>query len=127
MDCKILNFGKIEPEYFNINDNLNVSKESLIYGEVNHKELFDIISKLDFNIDSILDIGSGCGKIVIYLALNLDCNVDGIEIDENRFSKSEYFLEFYMLHDKVTFINSNFVNIYFGTYDLLYCCNTIFF
>ena len=126
MIANILGFGKINPEYFSVDESTLLNNESLIYGEVFHEDILKIIKNLNYNIESILDIGSGCGKIVTYLALNTNYNIDGIEIEQKRYQKSLSLLEDFDLYDKVNFINNSFINLYFGKYDLLYCCNTIF-
>lgn len=47
--------------------------------------------------------------------------VCGTEIDVNRFQKS-------LNHEsnKIEFVNDTFENLYFGNYDILYCCNIVF-
>ena len=127
VESKLLS-NKIDCHYFKITDESNIHKSSLIYGEVSHIDIKNIISSLNSNLncENILDIGSGCGKLVVYIALKLNINVDGIEIDKNRFNKSEELLEYYDIYNKVNFINDTFENIYFGNYDIIYCCNLVF-
>ena len=117
--------NKIEREDYIVDSDIN---KSLIYGECCEKDIFFIISSLKekYNIENIIDIGSGCGKIVFYLADNLkDCIIEGIEIQKNRYEKASNLLNNKM-NTNIVFYNDNFKNIYFGNYDLLFCCNTIF-
>ena len=124
-DLKLL-FEKIDLDDFKITDKINLNRSSLTYGEVSNLDIGNLISSLKINCENMLDVGSGCGKLVIYLAITLNINIDGIEIDKNRFNKSEYLLETYDLYDKVNFINDTYENLYFGNYDLIYCCNLVF-
>ena len=124
-DLKLL-FEKITFDDFKVTDDSISYKNSLVYGEVSLYDIGNIISSQKINFDSMLDVGSGCGKLTIYIALTCNINSDGIEIDKNRFIKSEKLLESYDLYDKVNFMNGSFEQIYFGNYDLLYCCNLLF-
>ena len=54
-----------------------------------------------------------------------DCIIEGIEIQKNRYEKATNLLNNKM-NTNIVFYNDNFQNIYFGNYDLLFCCNTIF-
>ena len=124
-DLKLL-FEKINQDDFIISNKELSNKSSLVYGEVDYNDIGNIILSLKINYDNILDIGSGCGKIVIYLAIILNSYIDGVEIDTNRFNKSELLLNTYNLHEKISFINDSFENVYFGNYDIIYCCNLVF-
>ena len=121
-----LSFRKINLDDFEVADNLDRNNKSFIYGEVSHQELSDILEKYNMDNYRMLDVGSGCGKIVIYISTKFNINVDGIEIDANRYEKSQNLLELLDLYDKVQFFNDSFKNIYFGDYDILYCCNLVF-
>lgn len=118
--------SKITEEDFQILEKYDSSNSSLIYGEVYNEDLSNVLSKYINNESSMLDVGSGCGKLSIYIAMKFDIYVDGIEIAENRFIKSEKLLEFYNIYEKVNFINDNFKNYYFGDYEIIYCCNLVF-
>jgi tRNA G46 methylase TrmB len=117
---------KVEKEYFHISSNLDKNNTSFIYGEVCCKNLSEILLELELNDRLFLDIGSGCGKIVLYLAIKLNMNSEGIEIDKNRFDKSIEFLNKLNLLDNVTFYNESFKKVYLGNYDVIYCCNLVF-
>ena len=122
---RLLN-SKIREEDFSISNNKDSNNTSLIYGEVFNDDLYNIINKFKCNESSMLDVGSGCGKLVIFIALKCDIYVEGIEIDKNRYLQSEKLLEYYNLYDKVSFVNENFISLYFGEYDIIYCCNLVF-
>lgn len=117
---------KIEDADFKVDQNLDNAVSSYLYGEANFLSIYEIIKKYYFEDCYFIDIGSGCGKIVIYLVNKLDIYADGIEIDTNRYQKSLKLLDDYQLHNKVEFLNKDFHEIYFGNYDILYCCNLIF-
>ena len=117
-DLKLL-FEKITFDDFNVTDDSISYKNSLVYGEVSINDIGNIISSQKINFDSMIDVGSGCGKLTIYIALVCNINSEGIEIDKSRFMKSEKLLEFYDLYDKVNFMNGSFEQLYFGNYDLL--------
>tara|TARA_B100001248_G_C27293346_1_gene413564 strand:+ start:150 stop:674 length:525 start_codon:yes stop_codon:yes gene_type:complete len=117
---------KIEKDDFIIDKYLDQKHTSFLYGEANHDSIYKIIKKYYFEDCKFIDIGSGCGKIVVHLVNNLNIFADGIEIDSNRFKKSLYLLDKFNLYDKIDFYNQDFQNIYFGNYDILYCCNLVF-
>ena len=116
---------KVSPEYYSISSDLDKNNESYIYGEVNPINIIEIIKNINYNNRTFLDIGSGCGKIIISIADKLNISCTGIEIDENRFNKSLKIQEEY-LHLDTDFIKTDFRNVYLGSYDIIYCCNTIF-
>lgn len=102
---------------------------SFFYGEVNHNDIYSIIMNhilkdRDFFNYHFLDIGSGCGKLIIYFNDQTNCECSGIEIIEHRYLKSINLLK--ENNFNVHFINDNFKNIYLGNYDIIYCCNLIF-
>ena len=114
----------IEPNIYKVNN----KNESLIYGETNHEDLFIIINKLtsNYNISNIIDVGSGCGNLLIYLASKFnDIYFEGIEIQKNRYDRSIENINNYDLNN-ICIYNDSFINTYLGSYDLLFCCNTIF-
>ena len=119
-------YHKIQDEDFRISRSLDQTNSSFIYGEVDPLSIYQIVKKYYKNDNYFIDIGSGCGKIVIYVCKYLNIFCDGIEIDKNRYLKSLDLLENSNLYDKIEFINDSFTNIYFGTYDILYCCNLVF-
>jgi len=117
---------KIDQEDFKVDKKLNHQISSYLYGEANYISIYDVIKKYCFEDCKFIDVGSGCGKIVVYVVKNLGIYADGVEIDRNRYNKSLNLLKEYNLYDKIEFLNQDFQNIYFGNYDILYCCNLIF-
>ena len=117
---------KIEEDDFIVDSCLDSNISSFLYGEANYKSIYEIIKKYYFEDCKFIDIGSGCGKIVIHLVNNLDIYADGVEIDQNRYNKSLKLLDKFNLYDKIDFFNQDFQNVYFGNYDILYCCNLVF-
>ena len=109
-------------------DNVNSYNTSLLYGEVDYNDICNIIKFMlkkmdcDYNLN-FLDIGSGCGKLVIYLNENTDLYCTGIEIIKHRYLRS---LELLQNNYNIDFINDNFTNIYLGNFDIIYCCNVVF-
>ena len=117
---------KISEEDFKILEKYDSNESSLIYGEVCNEDLLKVLLKYINNENNILDVGSGCGKLCIYLAIKMNIFVEGIELLENRYKKSETLLENFNCYDKVNFINEDFNNLFFGQYDIIYCCNLVF-
>ena len=125
INLKLLN-SKISEEDFKFLKKNNYEDSSFIYGEICNKDLLNILIKYIRDEKTMLDVGSGCGKLSIYIALKLNIYVEGIEIVKNRFLKSEKLLEFYNIYEKVNFINDDFKNLYFGNFEIIYCCNLVF-
>ena len=111
-------------DYF-VDDNNNTS---LIYGESSSYDIYNIFKKIisNYNIDNVIDIGSGCGKLILFLSHKFN-NIyfEGIEIQKNRYDKAISLLNDTNLTN-IYFFNDNFKDTYFGNYDLLFCCNTVF-
>ena len=123
------NYQYIKREDYLLPSNLDKDNSSFIYGEVNPKHIVQIIKDLDHDRCShFVDIGSGCGKLVVYMALKFpDKYCCGVEIHENRHESAMSLLDNYeTIIGTTEFICTNFMKIYFGNYDLLYCCNVIF-
>ena len=109
--------------------NLDSYNSSFFYGEVNNNEICSIIIKFilkeiesDYNLN-FLDVGSGCGKLVIFLHENTNLYCTGIEIIEHRYLKS---LNLINENYNVEFFNDSFIKTYFGNFDIIYCCNLVF-
>jgi tRNA G46 methylase TrmB len=125
----MLNYQHIEREHYLLPPKLDHTNSSYIYGEVNHKQIVQLLREIDTDIwSSFADIGSGCGKMVIYVALEFpDKYCSGIEIHEQRHECACSLLE---EHDSIMatteFRCDDFMKIYFGNYDIIYCCNIIF-
>lgn len=111
---------------YNISSKLDRNNKSYIYGEVNPKDIINIIKQFNYENCSFLDIGSGCGKIIISISNELKIFCTGVEIDDYRFNKSLELLNDFDFNGSVEILNRDFKDIYFGNYDLIYCCNIIF-
>lgn len=106
----------------------NKTNPSLIYGETDHNKLIYIIKKLEktYNITNFIDIGSGCGNLIIHLSSAFPyIYFEGIEIQKNRFEESLRKRD-EINNSNLYVFNTSFYNEYIGNYDFLYCCNTIF-
>lgn len=128
MQCE-LRYNKIESDFYILPSNLDSTNSSFIYGEVCAKDIIRVLK--DLNIEgniNFVDIGSGCGKLVIDIANNFkDSWCTGIEIHQQRYAKSIKLLDnFPDILGTTEFSCTDFQTIYFGNYDVLYCCNTIF-
>ena len=117
----------ISPREYNCATNDNE-----IYGEMNGNDFINIIKECPYTIFKMIDVGSGCGKGLIYLC-NSDIGYDleyvcGIESNEYRYNKSKCLLSSQknQILNKVEFVCDDFKNISFATFDLVYCCNIMF-
>lgn len=131
INSKSLDYTDIDIRYHLYTRELDVNNKSYIYGEVDPTVIVSLL--LNENIlqygDSFLDIGSGCGKMIISLANNThfsDNYFTGIEIHKTRYEASLALLDNYELYENVEFILGNYNTLYFKNYNVLYCCNTIF-
>ena len=77
---------KISSEDYQISSDLDKSNLSYIYGEANSSNILNILKNIDYDNRLFLDIGSGCGKLIIEIASKLDIFCTGIEIDIIRFN-----------------------------------------
>lgn len=114
---------------YKIDPNLDTNNSSFVYGEVDPESICNLFDNCQMDIEnkSFLDIGSGCGNVIIYLARFAGMYCTGIEIDHKRFSKSIQKLESnWELQNTIEFTNSSFVTTHFAQYDIIYCCNTVF-
>ncbi|TXT58732.1 MAG: hypothetical protein BAJALOKI2v1_310020 [Promethearchaeota archaeon] len=75
-----------------------------------------------------IDLGSGDGRVVIYIALKYGLESFGIEINENLINESKEKVQNLRkngkldgkLLDKITFIYGDFYNLDLGEYDFIY-------
>lgn len=126
-----LDYTKIDKKYHLYTRDLDVNNKSYIYGEVDPTVILSILLKENIlqEGESFLDIGSGCGKMIISLANNHHFSNNyfiGIEIHQTRYEASISLLDNYEMYDKAEFILGNYNTLYFRNYNVLYCCNTIF-
>ena len=119
-------FSKIDIEDYILPPELDENIKSYIYGEVNEKDLLEIIKTFEYENLNFIDIGSGCGKIIIYLSYKLNIFSTGVEINIKRYNKSVSLLEKFNIFNNVELLNQDYKKIYFGNYDILYCCNKVF-
>lgn len=112
----------IEPNSYNISNNLNQKWSSYVYGEINSKSFIDVLTKFNFDNRNLLDIGSGTGRLIYDLNKSFK-NIDftGIEIDYDRYNNS-----LNIETNNTNFIYGDFKDLYFGNYDIIYCCNCVF-
>tara|TARA_B100000073_G_scaffold314201_1_gene289193 strand:- start:1716 stop:2237 length:522 start_codon:yes stop_codon:yes gene_type:complete len=115
----------IEVDDYILPPELDQTNKSYIYGEVNVEDILKILTELP-DSSLFIDIGSGTGKLVTYIALKLQIMSTGIEINSKRFEKSLKLIEKHNIYDLVDFENKDFRELYFGNYDILYCCNKVF-
>ena len=100
-----------------------------VYGEINGFDLWKIINEFPILVETFLDVKSGCGGPLIYIAEH-DGSVYacGIENNHYRYEKSNVLL--YQkgedVQQRVEFIEDTFDNHSFVPYDVVYCCNTMF-
>ena len=124
----------IESEHYIIDNDLDVTNSSYIYGEKYPPDIIKCLIKTIPDMEycnSFIDIGSGVGRLVCEVSKtfpHLLCH--GIEIHKNRYESSMYNLINNETYNKegcnIDFENICFGKIYFGNYDIIYCCNTVF-
>lgn len=121
------NYTHIEPEMYLCVDTSNTS---YVYGEVNPRDVVSIMKELeeDLVLSNFLDIGSGCGKLVLCVNTAFpDMYCDGVEVHDGRYQESLSWLEKYpVMQGCIEFYHNDFGHHYFGNYDVLYCCNAIY-
>ena len=118
----------IEPEHYIIPNDLDITNSSYIYGETYPPDIIKCITKTIPDITdcgSFIDIGSGVGKLVCEMSRSFpEMLCHGIEIHKDRYETSVYDLNEEVCN--VYFDNICFRKVYFGNYDIIYCCNTVF-
>lgn len=130
-DAKALDYTCIDRRFHLYTRDLDVNNKSYIYGEVDPTIIISLLYNEHILRDgeSFLDIGSGCGKLMISLASNTNFAHNyftGIEIHKTRYDASLILLDKYELYETVEFILGDYRTLYFKNYNVLYCCNTIF-
>lgn len=115
----------IEPESYKIHESLNNNWSSYVYGEICSHSFLNIINNTNCENKNIIDIGSGTGNLLLALTKVNNLKLHGIEIDENRYKKSEEKVE-KQGKNEIELIYGDFNDLYLGNYDIIYCCNCIF-
>ena len=144
---KFKNNFVIDRNDYLIDENLEIHSKnftsfnsSYFYGEADITDIYKIINTIienNYDIENennltFIDIGSGTGKLILYLYEHSQLNSVGIEVIKHRYLKSLELLEQITNDKKINkvnypeFILDDFKNIYFGNYDILYCCNLVF-
>ena len=117
----------ISPQEYNNYEKGDINQ---VYGEIDGHLLQSIIEESPIVIESILDIGSGCGRALIIVAENIPYMqyLCGIENNEYRYEKSIQYLKQCGLNvqQKLEFIYDDFIHHSFSQVDFVYCCNTMF-
>lgn len=126
-----LDYTRIDNRFHLYTRELDVKNKSYIYGEVDPTVIMSLLCNENIlqDGDSFLDIGSGCGKLLISLANNIHFSRNyftGVEIHQTRYEASMSLLDEYELYDNAEFILGDYNKLYFKNYNVLYCCNTIF-
>lgn len=127
-----LDYTKIDKKYHLYDKQMDEKNKSFVYGEVDYLPFVTLLK--DDNVsfypgDTFIDIGSGCGKFVSGIAVQQyfkEMYFHGIEIHNARFNQSITLQDELDIHANTEFMKEDFRNIYFGNYNVLYCCNTIF-
>ena len=127
-----LDYTKIDRKYHLYDKQMDEKNKSFVYGEVDYLPFVTLLK--DDNVtfypgDSFIDIGSGCGKFLSGIAMQQyfkEMYFHGIEIHNARFNQSIMLQDELDIHANTEFIKEDFRNVYFGNYNVLYCCNTIF-
>ena len=101
-----------------------------VYGEIDKSDMVKLIKLLPYSIQTMLDVGSGCGDALFHIA-EISPQMDyiaGIEIVKYRHEKSMLRWERapFEIQNKIILYEGNFEAFSFHTYDLVYCCNTMF-
>lgn len=119
----------IECEHYYISNELDVTNTSYIYGEAYTGDIIKCMNDHIPNIDemtSFIDIGSGVGRLVIDVGKTYSALMCyGIEIHKKRYESSICMMNT-CNQDNIDFENVCFRTLYFGNYDIIYCCNTVF-
>lgn len=126
-----LDYKKINQKFQTYTRELDIDNHSYIYGEVDYQCINKILRQFSIleNRETFIDIGSGCGKLIVGLAKDslFEENIfTGIEIHKPRYENSLLLQQEYDCYNNTEFILGDFRELFLGKYDVLYCCNTIF-
>tara|TARA_B100000575_G_scaffold279972_1_gene268929 strand:+ start:2179 stop:2802 length:624 start_codon:yes stop_codon:yes gene_type:complete len=108
--------------------NIKFHKYDTTYGEIMCNSIDNIFNNIIFNKnDVVYDLGSGGGKLLIYIYLKYKLNCVGIEIIEKRHNKAiEIFKKYKNNKQKnmIEFLQNDFFNIDFSKGTIFYMHNT---
>ena len=118
----------ISPEFYDISPSLDITNTSYTYGEVFADNIIDTIRNLyeeDISFEEyyFIDIGCGCGRLLMEIEEKLKMNCCGVEIEPVRYNEC---VKQIGTNNKIEVFHNEFKNIYFGNYDVIYCCNFVF-
>lgn len=104
-------------------------KYNITYGEIMCNSIDNIFKNITFNKnDVVYDLGSGGGKLLIYIYLKYKLDCVGIEIMEKRHNKAIEISKKYKNNKQkntLKFLHDDFFNISFSKGTIFYSCNTM--
>jgi SAM-dependent methyltransferase len=86
----------------------------MIFG---HLETIDVLPK----IKSMIDLGAGDGRVVIYAAQHYGIQAIGLEINQELIKYGNLIIQKYNLSAKCQIIEADFYNYEITDFDLIYC------
>ena len=104
-------------------------KYNTTYGEIMCNSIDNIFNNISFNKnDVVYDLGSGGGKLLIYIYLKYKLDCVGIEIIKTRHDTAIEIFKKYKNDKKknmIEFLHDDFFNIDFSKGTIFYICNTM--
>ena len=93
----------------------------ITYGEMEYEGIQTLLNKLNQKFNNFIDLGSGRGKLPLYVANYPDItNSIGVELVKERYEDAliikDKLYNFNEITDKVKFINDDFININLSNY-----------
>ena len=120
----------IDKEDYYISSLLDKYNNSYLYGETEGMSFTSILKKYPIKNKHFIDIGSGCGRLIFTLNNEMPSEgiiYTGIEIDKDRYLKSVNILEnINFCESNIYLENTDFRNMFFGNFDILFCANLVF-
>ena len=110
---------------------MDEKNKSFVYGEVDYLPFVTLLKddNVSFIQGIVLLILKWMRKVCIWNSSQQyfkEMYFHGIEIHNARFNQSIMLQDELDIHANTEFMKEDFRNIYFGNYNVLYCCNTIF-
>lgn len=130
---KICNEKQLESELNIHTEGIKVHDKKIYRYEPTPYQILDEVAKLKWlqHDNTVIDVGSGKGRVAFYLNNKIGCRVIGVEIIEELYNESILNLERYKVQNSsqhIRFIKSNILDakILVGEkWDVLYCFNSI--